>query len=257
MSKTGKTRKPKTILTFMAHPDDAEFTCAGTLARLHKEAGCRIVIATATSGDCGSATHRPEQIARIRHREAVKAASILKADYCCAGCMDLQIFYDRPTFMRFTEIIRKSRADVIIAPSPIDYMCDHENTSQIVRAASFAAPIPNVMSEDLNPSEPLPAVPWVYYVDPMEGVDHFGRPIDPGFVIDITGTMPIKEKMLACHASQREWLRAHHGMDHYIISMRDWSAARGRLIGAKYGEGFRQHLGHGYPKSNVILDLLR
>lgn len=248
--------KRKTVLAFLAHPDDTEFMCAGTLARLCREAHCHIVIATATSGDCGSVHHRSEQIARIRHREAVAAAAIIGADYYAAGCMDLQIFNDRPTFMRFTEILRKARADVVIAPSPVDYMCDHEMTSQIVRAATFAAPIPNVITEDLDPAEPLPAVPHLYYVDPMEGVDHFGQAIEPGFVVDITSTMPTKEQMLATHASQREWLRAHHGIDHYIISMKEWSAARGRRIGAEYGEAFRQHLGHGYPKDNIILELL-
>jgi len=245
-----------TVLAFMAHPDDAEFLCAGTLARLHRQAGCKIVIATATSGDCGSIQHRPEQIARIRHREAIASATILKADYYCAGCMDLQIFYDRSTFMRFTEILRKARADVVLAPSPVDYMCDHENTSQIVRAATFAAPIPNVITEDGDPAEPLPAVPYLYYVDSVEGVDHFGKTVEPGFVVDITSVMPIKERMLAAHASQREWLRAHHGLDQYLLSMKAWSAARGRLIGVEYGEAFRQHLGHAYPKDNIILDLL-
>ncbi len=251
-----KTNEPKTVLAFMAHPDDAEFSCAGTLARLRQDAGWRVVIATATSGDCGSMEHRPEQIARIRHKEAVSAAAILEAEYYCAGCMDLQVFYDRPTFMRFTEIIRKARPNVIIAPSPVDYMCDHEKTSEIVRAASFAAPIPNVITEDLDPAEHLPAVPWLYYTDPVEGLDHFGEAVEPGFVIDITRTMTLKETMLATHASQREWLRAHHGMDQYIISMKEWSANRGRLIGVQYGEGFRQHLGHAYPKNNILLELL-
>ena len=40
-------------LTFLAHPDDAEILCAGTLIRL-KEAGWEIHIATATPGDCGT-----------------------------------------------------------------------------------------------------------------------------------------------------------------------------------------------------------
>ena len=88
------------VLAFMAHPDDVEFTCAGTLARLKQEAGCRIAIATATSGDCGSVELRPDEIARIRHREAVAAADILDAEYYAAGAMDLFIMYDEPTLRR-------------------------------------------------------------------------------------------------------------------------------------------------------------
>ncbi len=248
--------EPKRVLAFMAHPDDVEFLCAGTLARLKHEAGCHISIATATSGDCGSMEHRTEDIARIRHGEAVASAAVLGADYYCAGCMDLQIFYDRPTFMRFVEILRKARADVVITASPTDYMLDHEMTGLIVRAATFGAPIPNVPTEDVDPAEVLPAVPYLYYADPIEGTDHFGRPIEPDFVVDITSVMDTKEKMLACHASQREWLRRHHGLDQYLISMKEWSAARGKRIGTEYGEAFRQHRGHAYPTDNVIVDLL-
>jgi LmbE family N-acetylglucosaminyl deacetylase len=248
--------EPKRVLAFMAHPDDVEFLCAGTLVRLKEEAGCHISIATATSGDCGSMELRAEQIARVRHNEAVTSAAILDADYYCAGCMDLQIFNDRPTFMRFVEILRKARPDVVITAAPVDYMCDHEMTSLIVRSATFGAPIPNVPTEDADPAELLPAVPHLYYADPIEGKDHFGEPIEPDFVVDVTSVMDTKAKMLACHASQREWLRKHHGMDQYIISMKEWSAVRGKLIGVDYGEAFRQHKGHAYPTDNVIADLL-
>src|SRR5690349_9372067 len=40
-------------LTFLAHPDDAEILCGGTLVRL-AAAGWNIHIATATAGDCGT-----------------------------------------------------------------------------------------------------------------------------------------------------------------------------------------------------------
>jgi N-acetylglucosamine malate deacetylase 1 len=129
-------------------------------------------------------------------------------------------------------------------------------TSMIVRSATFGAPIPNVPTEDVDPAEPLATVPYLYYVDPIEGLDHFGEPIEPGFVVDITAVIDVKEKMLACHASQREWLRSHHGIDQYIISMKEWSAARGRRIGVEYGEAFRQHKGHAYPTGNIIAELL-
>ena len=62
--------------------------------------------------------------------------------------------------------------------------------------------------------------------------------------------------MLASHASQRNWLLKHHGVDHYINSIRDWSARRGRECGVAFAEGFRQHLGHSYPQTNLIGELL-
>ena len=60
-----------------------------TATRLKQEAGCTIAVATATSGDCGSIERRAEDIARIRHAEAVASAKILDARYEAVGAMDL------------------------------------------------------------------------------------------------------------------------------------------------------------------------
>lgn len=245
------------VLSFMAHPDDMEFTCAGTLIRLKQEAGCEIAIATAASGDCGSARLRPDEIMRIRHEEARASARILDAQYDAAGAMDLFIMYDEPTLRRFTEIVRKARPDVVITHPPADYMVDHETVSRLVRTACFAAPIPNVWTHDQNPAPPLEGVPHLYYADPVELKDPFGEPATPDFVVDISDVLATKEKMLACHASQREWLREHHGMDEYIEMMKRLGAARGKLIGRPFGEGFRQHRGHPHPQSNLIAELLK
>ena len=68
--------------------------------------------------------------------------------------------------------------------------------------------------------------------------------------------METKTAMLACHASQREWLRAHHGTDEYLDSMRNWSAARGKLIGTAAAEAFVQHRGHSYPRNDLLAELL-
>lgn len=241
----------------MAHPDDVEFTCAGTLARLKNEAGCEIVIATATSGDCGSVRHRPEEIARIRHAEAVAAARILDAEYYCAGCMDVFILYDDPTLRRVVEIIRKARPDIVITNPPVDYMVDHEMCSKLVRSASFIAGAPNLLTHDPDPALPTKGVPHLYYTDPTELKDPFsGQPVTPDLLVDITPVLGTKEKMLACHASQREWLREHHGMDEYIEMMKRSGAQRGESINKPYAEGFRMHHGHPYPQNDIIAELL-
>ena len=248
----------KRVLAFMAHPDDVEFTCAGTLVRLQNEAGCQITIATATSGDCGSAQHRPDEIARIRHAEAVAAAGVIGAEYYCAGCSDVFILYDEPTIRRFVELIRKARPDIVITQPPTDYMVDHEMCGKLVRTATFIAGGPNLLTRDIDPAPPTERVPHLYYADPTEHIDPIdGRPVIPDIVVDITSVMPTKEKMLACHASQREWLRKHHGMDEYIENMKRRGAARGKLIGKPYAEGFRIHRGHPYPQNDIIAELLK
>ncbi len=245
-----------TVLAFMAHPDDVEILCAGTLARLHRDAGYRVAIATATSGDGGSMTLPPEEISRIRHDEAIRSAAILDGTYFCAGCLDLYVCYDRPTLQRFVEIVRRARPQIVITHSPADYMVDHEMTSQLVRSACFGAPAPNVLTGADEPAAALSAIPRLYYADPLEGKDIFGEPVKPDIVVDISPTIEVKTQMLATHASQREWLRAQHGIDEYILSMRTWSEHRGRQIGATFGEGFRLHKGHAYPQDDPLTRLL-
>ncbi|MEP0841642.1 MAG: PIG-L family deacetylase, partial [Phycisphaerae bacterium] len=143
---------PLKILSFLAHPDDAEFTCAGTMIRLKQECGCRLAIATSTSGDCGTTQHAPDEIARIRHAEARKVAELVEAEYYCAGCKDLLVMYDEPTLKRFVEIIRKVRPDVVFTHPPVDYMIDHENTGRLVRTACFGAGAPNFLTYDPDPA---------------------------------------------------------------------------------------------------------
>jgi LmbE family N-acetylglucosaminyl deacetylase len=113
--------------------------------------------------------------------------------------------------------------------------------------------MPNIEIEGVEPFEP---VPHLYYVDPVEGKDKFGSPIRPSILVDIGAVMETKEAMLCCHASQRNWLMVHHGMDEYVLSMKRLAEQRGQEIGCRYAEGFRQHLGHGYPQGNILKEIL-
>jgi hypothetical protein len=47
-------------------------------------------------------------------------------------------------------------------------------------------------------------------------------------------------------------LMSHNGMDEYTLTMKELSEKRGAEISTKYGEGFRQHLGHAFPQDNII-----
>jgi LmbE family N-acetylglucosaminyl deacetylase len=241
------------ILSVLAHPDDAEFLCAGTLIRLAREHGWQVHVASMTPGDCGSAEMGPDEIARVRRAEGAAAAAQIGATYHCLERHDLRVFYDEPTLACVTRLLRRVRPRVVLTHSPSDYMLDHEMTSTLARAAAFAAPIPNYLPGE----EPaLPAIPHLYYCDPVEAKDPLGRPVAPQFRIDVSSVIDAKEAMLACHASQRNWLLKHHGMDSYLQAMRDLSGQRGREIGVAYAEGFRQHLGHSYPQENLLLAAL-
>jgi LmbE family N-acetylglucosaminyl deacetylase len=245
----------KVVLSVLAHPDDAEFLCAGTMARLSQEQGWQVHIASMTPGDCGSAELPAEEIARIRRAEGSQAAALLGATYYCLEERDLQIFYTERPLERVARLLRLVRPDIVLTHSPTDYMLDHEMTSTLVRAAAFAAPVPNFLAGRGLPA-PLERIPHLYYCDAIEGKDALGRPVAPAFAINISSVIEMKAGMLAAHASQRNWLLKHHGMDHYVQAMRDWNARRGSQAGVAFAEAFRQHLGHSYPQDNHLGKLL-
>src|SRR5947209_4239297 len=234
---------PDVVLSLLAHPDDAEFLCAGTMARLAQEYGWEVHIASMTPGDCGSAELGPEEISRVRREEARKAAALLGGAYYCLEERDMRVFYGEAALEKVVRLFREVRPRIVISHSPSDYLLDHEVTSTLARAAAFDAPMRNLYP-DRGHAPALEAIPHLYYADAIEGKDAFGRSVDPGFCIDISPTLERKTEMLCCHASQREWLLKHHGIDEYVATMREWAAARGRQSGVAAAEGFRQHLGH-------------
>jgi LmbE family N-acetylglucosaminyl deacetylase len=246
---------PERVLSIMAHPDDAEFFCAGTLILL-RQMGWEVHIASVTAGDCGSMELRGDQIARMRVAEARAAAAKISAEYHCLGGRDLLIRYDPPSIRRTVELIRQVGPTLVITHSPQDYMPDHEFTSLLARNACFGAPVPNFQSEESPGAPPTRRVPHLYYAAPAEGKNIFGEPAAYSVAIDITPVIGLKAEMLACHDSQREWLRAQHGMDEYLEAMKRWSAEVGRRVGTAYAEGFRQHLGHAYPQSDLLGQVL-
>lgn len=243
------------VLAIHAHPDDVELQCAGTLWRL-KEAGCEIVIATMTAGDGGSAELGPEEIAGVRRREAKAAADLIGAEYACLEFHDLSIVHDNDSRRRVTEAVRRARPDIVITAPPVDYMSDHEMTSRLVRDACFAASVPNYRTHQWDPAPILRGIPHLYYVDAIEGTDWYGQRLPVDFIVDVSAAFERKIAMLACHASQREWLRRQHGLDEYLDGCRRWCAVRGSEIGVAYGEGFTQHRGHPYPHDNRLAAIL-
>jgi LmbE family N-acetylglucosaminyl deacetylase len=242
-------------LSLLAHPDDAEFLCAGSLCRLVREYGWQASVASMTPGDCGSPDLPPDEISRIRRGEGARAAALIGAQYHCLEERDLLIFYCERALERVVRLFRDVRPTMVLTHSPADYMLDHEVTSTLARAAAFAAPIPNAFRERGH-MPPLDHIPHLYYCDPIEGKDALGCSIPPTFAIDISGVIETKAAMLAAHASQREWLLKHHGIDQYVESMKNWSKERGRAHGVAFAEGFRQHLGHSYPQDNRLGELL-
>ena len=240
------------ILAFGCHPDDVEFTCAGTLALL-KEMGYEIHIATVTRGDMGSAVLSGDEIAGVRLQECRDAAAVLSAQYHPVGWDDIEIEFSHELREKVARVLRQVDPFLVFTQPPADYMVDHEETSRLVRNACFCASMPNFR---ISGTKPTAGVPYLYYTDAMEGKDLLGRPTPVGMYVDISTQIEVKAEMLGRHRSQREWLLAQHGIDEYILHMRNWAAHRGTQTGTAYAEVFCQHLGHAYPQDNVLLALL-
>jgi LmbE family N-acetylglucosaminyl deacetylase len=246
---------PISVLALFAHPDDAEFFCAGTLARLAERAA-RIHIATMTPGDCGSTILSSAKISRVRRQEAARAAALLGASYLCLEERDLSVFYDRRTLRKVLELVRRLDPTLVFTHSPADYMVDHETTSRLCQTACFGACAPNYRTGARHAAKPTRAIPPLYYAQPLADRDILGIEVYPSIFVDIEATHDRKAKMLACHESQQAWLRTQQGVQRPVNLMQQMAERAGELSGLRWAEGFRQHLGQGFPQENVLAGLL-
>jgi len=141
----------------------------------------------------------------------------------------------------------------VITASPVDYHPDHEASSVLARDACFASSVPNYRTGD---AAPLPAIPHLYFMDPIGGRDRDGVRVRPDFGVDITGWMETKRRMLLAHESQVAWVARQHGVEDFTASMVAWGARRGRDFGVAYAEGFRHYRHEPYPRSPLLQDLV-
>jgi LmbE family N-acetylglucosaminyl deacetylase len=248
------------VLALMAHPDDIEITCAGTLILL-KRAGWDVHLATMTAGDLGSATLSVARISRIRRKEAAASARLLGAGYTCLGIADLTIAHTERQKRMVTGLLREVRPDVLITHPPVDYMADHEQTSYLTRDAAFGSTIPNwkaLPPTGVRARKPAPvcdALPALLFADPIDLARPDGGRAVAKQVVDISAVIEEKAAMLAAHASQRAWLHQQHGEDEYLHWMRRVGVDRARDFKRKsvsYAEGFVPYHGHAFPRRDVL-----
>ncbi len=243
------------ILAVEAHPDDVELLCAGTLARL-AALGHEIAILSITPGELGTMGDSLEAAAACRQREAEQSAALLGGRFYSAGIPDKHVFFNDENRNRVTEILRHIRPDLIFAPSPKDYILDHEMSSLLVRDAATAASARLFSTHIDNGAPPTDKIPYLYYCDPVGRIDIFGNPVHATTYVDIAETLDVKLRMYHCHASQVEFLRHRHRVD-YTETIRRWGVESGQLAGLALAEGFRQHVAPPFPKDNILVELLQ
>ncbi len=244
-------------LAAAAHPDDIEFMMAGTLLRL-RDAGCEIHLWNLANGCCGSNILSREETAAVRWSEAQSSAAFAGGTAHPPLFNDLGIFYNQPSLAKVAAVIRHIQPDIILTQSPHDYMEDHQNTVRLAVSGTFTRSMQNFPTDPQIAPYGKPVA--LYHALPHGLNDALRQQVVPHFFTDITNVLARKRSMLACHASQKEWLDQTQGMDAYLDEMKNMSRQVGRMSGRfEFAEGWRRHshLGFGPENFDPISDLLK
>ena len=245
------------VFAIAAHPDDIEFCMAGTLILL-AEKGCEIHYMNIANGSCGSAEQDAEAIAGIRLQEAINAANRIGAAFYPPLVSDIEIFYERGLLAKMGSIMRMVAPDILLVPSPQDYMEDHMNACRLAVTAAFCRGMRNFPVKP--PWEPVDHDVSVYHAQPYGNRDALNRPVRPDFFIDISSAIEEKASLLAEHKSQKEWLDRSQGLNAYLTTMKDFASEMGALSSrCEYAEGWRRHspLGLCAPDADPLVDRLQ
>ena len=224
---------PESAMAITAHPDDIEFSCAGTLARWAK-AGARVSYVLCTSGDVGIDEQgmTRERATQIREAESLAAAKLVGAPEV--------IFLREPDGLlqptlelrgRLVREIRRFRPEVVVTGDPTivwagnDYINHPDH-----RAAATAA---------LDATFPAAGQPNLFEEIALEGYKaHKPRKVyvttwgDADLYVNIEETIDIKVNALRAHVSQMK------GWDPEK-EIKEWAAERGKGKEMAYAEAFK------------------
>lgn len=217
------------VLAVGAHPDDIEFLCAGTLAK-YKRLGHDVTMAIVTNGEVGSSTIPKAKIAAIRRDEAEASAAVIGAEFHWLGYPDEFLFNNQESRLRFIDLVRQVRPDLIICHDPDnDYHPDHTASGRIVWDTHVMVTVPNITTKH----PPCAKIPEIVYMDTIGGVNFI-----PNRYVNISADIEAKRAMLACHKSQEQWMTDMYGVP-TVAMMENFSRMRGFQCGCAFAEGFR------------------
>lgn len=185
------------VMAIVAHPDDVEFGCGGTIAKL-AATGKEVTLLLLTSGDKGSQDQsvRPDRLADRREKEQRAAARELGATEVIFlrhpdGLLENSLFLRR----QLAHLIRTHKPDIVFAIDPwrhYQLAPDHRAAGQAAIDALWSAREWNIFPEQLTGGEE----PWrasELYLFWTDHADHFE---------DISETIDRRIAALACHESQ-------------------------------------------------------
>ena len=223
------------VLAIGCHPDDLEISCGGTLAKYVK-LGHKVFMCHVANGNMGHAVIMPDELRAIRDEEARNAAAVIGAESICIDVGDLHVDSSNQAVRnKLADVVKETKADLIITHNPDDYMRDHMETSRLALDVSFACTIPHLPTE--AEAGALGHFPPVFYMDTLAGIGFL-----PTEYVDITDTIEIKMQANACHKSQIDWMLEHDKID-FLDFIRTCNKFRGLQASVPYAEGFRQYAG--------------
>ncbi len=234
----------KTAFAISAHPDDIELMMAGTLILLG-EAGYELHYMNVANGSCGTATMDYDEVVAARTAEARAAAGRLGATFHEPLADDLQIYYTPSLVAGLCAVVRQVRPEILLIPSPQDYMEDHVNVSRLAVTAAFCRNMRNFVTDPVV--APINNDTALYHALPWGLQDQFRKPIQADLYVNISSTIDKKRDALACHRSQKEWLDESQGHDSYLNTMVEMSKNVGGMSGRfEFAEGWIRHSHMGF-----------
>lgn len=198
------------LMAIMAHPDDAEIWCGGTLI-LHAEKGDDVCIRIL------SYTEDSE-----RGREAQVSAQQLGCKVECFGMEDTCIRDTDEAVIRLSQSIRSFQPDTIITHWHDDMHPDHEATFQIVRRALLQ----NILVKHVENTRFFPRI---FCCDSLSSIGLHG-PFKPDRYVDVTDIWDRKLGAINLHQSQPLWF--------YLDKIDKQCLAHGEKFGVPRAEGF-------------------
>lgn len=222
---------PATALAIYAHPDDADVSCGGTLARW-AAAGSEVHLVVVARGDKGSSDPAadPAELVARRAREVERASAELGvSSHRILGYPDGEFENDTDLRRELVEIIRSSRPDTVVTPDPTAaFFGSTYFNHRDHRVVGWAA---------LDAVSPAAASPLYF---PEAGEPHavstvlLSGTLAPDAFVDIEAKLAVKAAAVRCHKSQ---IGDDAGVLADLLSARAAEAARG--TGAALVESFR------------------
>ncbi|EEF59062.1 PIG-L deacetylase family protein [Pedosphaera parvula] len=219
------------VLAVVAHPDDAELLCAGTLARAKAE-GAEIGVCVMCRGDKGQPSQPIKNLAAVRRREMSAAGKLLGAKLYFGESPDGELVDDLAKRLKLVEIYRQFKPTLVLAHDLADYHPDHRAAGQLAEAASWFC----ASRGQKTRSTAMASAPVLWW---MDAINMLG--FTPGFYVDVSRYAALKTEMLACHKSQ---LLRGDDRDFSPLSelLQLQFTTRGSESGVAAAEAFRAHL---------------